>query len=89
MTKTLREREPSALPLHKLYTLFRLHFIPERNLQHCRADFFDLKKEINGTAANIGRRILDLEKNCELETITAAELVASKFLSQIEKYGGL
>ena len=26
MTKTVKEREPSALPLHKLYSLFRLHF---------------------------------------------------------------
>ena len=26
MTKTVRERKPSSLPLHKLYTLFRLHF---------------------------------------------------------------
>ena len=32
MTKTVREREPSSLPLYKLYTLFRLHFTPERNV---------------------------------------------------------
>ena len=36
LTKTLREREPSALPLHKLTTLFRLHITPERNVQHSR-----------------------------------------------------
>ena len=46
MTKTVREREPSALPLHKLYTLFRLHFTPERNVQHSRADFFHLKRKV-------------------------------------------
>ena len=39
MTKTVREREPSSLPLHKLYSLFRLHFTPERNVHHSRADF--------------------------------------------------
>ena len=33
-TKTVREREPSTIPLHKLCTLFRLHFTPERNVQH-------------------------------------------------------
>ena len=53
MTKMVREREPSILPLHKLYTLFRLHFTPERNVQHSRADFFDLKREINETAADV------------------------------------
>ena len=53
MTKMVREREPSILPLHKLYTLFRLHFTPKRNVQHSRADFFDLKRETNETAADV------------------------------------
>ena len=88
MTKTVREREPNILPLHKLYTLFRLHFTPERNVQHIRADFFDLKRETNETAADVWKRILDVEKNCEFETITAAELIASKFLSLIGKSTG-
>ena len=52
MNKTVREREPSIPPLHKLYTLFCLHFTPERNVQDSRADFFDLK-EINETAADV------------------------------------
>ena len=85
MTKTIREREPSSLPLHKLYTLFRLHFTPERNVQHSRADFFDLKRENGESAADVWKRILEIEKNCEFETITAAELLASKFLSVIGK----
>ena len=41
MTKTVREREPSSLPLHKLYSLFRLHFTPERNVHHSRSDFLE------------------------------------------------
>ena len=43
MTKTVREREINSLPLYQLYTLFRLHFIPERNKHHSRADFFQSK----------------------------------------------
>ena len=88
MTKTAREREPSSLPLHKLYTLFRLHFTPERNVHHSRADFFDLKREDGETAADVWKRILEVEKNCEFETITAAELLASKFLSPLGKSTG-
>ena len=53
MTKTVREREPSSLPLYKLYTLFRLHFTPERNVQHSRADFFDLKRGNGESAADV------------------------------------
>ena len=30
--KTMREREPSSLPLYKLYTLFTLQYTPERNV---------------------------------------------------------
>ena len=85
MTKMVREREPSSLPLHKLYTLFRLHFTPERNVQHSRAEFFDLKREHGESAADVWKRILEVEKNCEFETITAAGLLASKFLSPIGK----
>ena len=88
MTKTVRERESSALPLNKLYTLLRLHFAPGRNVQHSRADLFDFKRETNGTATDVWKRILDVEKNCEFETITVAELRASKFLSLIAKSTG-
>ena len=88
MTKTVREREPSSLPLHKLYSLFRLHFTPERNVHHSRADFFELKREEGESAADVWKRILTIERNCEFETITAAELLASKFLSVIGKSVG-
>ena len=62
-TKTVRKREPSLLPLHKLYTLSRLRFTPERNVHHSRADFFDLKREDGETAADVWKRILEVEKN--------------------------
>ena len=88
MTKTVQEREPSSLPLYKLYTLFRLHFTPERNVQHSRANFFDLKRGNGESAAEVWKRIPEVEKNCEFEAITAAELLASKFLSLIGKSTG-
>ena len=83
MTKTVREREPTTLPLSKLYGLFRLHFTPERNVHHSRADFFELRRNSGETAADVWKRILEVERNCEFETVTAAELLASKFLSVI------
>ena len=79
ITKTVRERKraPSSLPLHKLYTLFRLHFTPERNLHYRRADFFEVKREEGESATDVWKRILVIEGNCEIETIPAAELLAS------------
>ena len=85
MTKTVREREPNSLPLCRLYALFRLQFIPERNKHHSRADFFNLKREPGESAAETWKRILEIEKNFEFEEITAAELLAPKFLSVIGK----
>ena len=40
------------------------------------------------SAADVWKRILDVERNCEFETITAAELFESKFLSVIGKSTG-
>ena len=71
-----------------MYSLFRLHFTPERNVHHSRADFFELKREEGESAADVWKRILAIEGNCEFETITAAELLASKFLSVIGKSTG-
>ena len=57
MTKTAREREPSSLPLYKLYTLFRLHYIPEKNGRHNRANFlvgaFPLKEKCPTIAVTV------------------------------------
>ena len=88
MTTTVKEREPSSLPLHKLYSLFRLHLTPERNVHHSRADFFELKREEGESAADVWKRTLAIERNCEFQTITDAELLASKFLSVIGKSTG-
>ena len=64
------------------------YFTPERNVHHSRADFFELKREEGESAADVWKRILTIERNCEFETITAVELLASKFLSVIGKSTG-
>ena len=47
-----------------------------------------MKREEGESAADVWKRILAIERNCEFETITAAELLASKFLSVIGKSTG-
>ena len=51
ITRTARERQLISIPLRRLYTLFRLHFIPEH---HSRADFLNLKREPGESAAETG-----------------------------------
>ena len=69
MTKTVRERAQSSLSLHKLYKLCRLHFTPERIVQHSRTDFFGLKRGNGKQATDVWKRIREVGKNCEIEAI--------------------
>ena len=41
MTKTVRENDPNKMNINQSYSLFRLHFIQERNKFHSRADFLE------------------------------------------------
>ena len=53
MTKTVRDNDPNKMIINQLYTLFRLHFIPERNKFHSRADFFGIVREPNEKAEDV------------------------------------
>ena len=88
MTKTVRDTDPHMMSINQLYALFRLHFIPERNKFHSRADFFGITREPNETAEDVWTRILQTEKNCEFDKVTPAELIASKCSSLIGKSTG-
>ena len=88
MTKTIRDNDPNKMNFNQLYALFRLHFIPERNKFHSRADFFGIPKAPNETADDVWTKILQTEKNCEFDKVTPAELTASKFLSLIGRSTG-
>ena len=41
MTKTVRDNDPNKMNINQLYSLFRLHIIPERNKFQSRADFLE------------------------------------------------
>ena len=88
MTTTVRDNDPNKIDINQLYLLFRLHFIPERNKFHSRADFFGITREKHETAEDVWTRILQVEKNCEFENVTSAELIASKILSVIGRSTG-
>ena len=89
MTRTVRDNDPNRMDIKQLYSLFRLHFILERNKFHSRADFFGITREKHESAEDVWTRILQVEKNCEFENLTPAELIiASKFLSVIGRSTG-
>ena len=87
MTRTVRDIDPNKMDLNQLYSLFQLHFIPERNKFH-RRDFFGITREKHETAEDVWTRRLQVEKNCEFENMTPAEQIASRFFSVIGRSTG-
>ena len=88
MTRTVRDNhyDPNKMDINQLYSLFRLHFKLERNKIHSRADFFGIPREKHERLEkDVWTKILQVEKNCEFEIVTPAELIASKFLSVIRR----
>ena len=83
MTRTVRDNDPNKMDINQLFSLFRLHFIPERNKFHSRADFFGITRKKHESAEDVWTRILLVEKNCEFGKVTPSELIASKILSVI------
>ena len=88
MTRTVRDNDPNKMDINQLYSLSRLHFIPERNKFHSRANFFGITREKHETAEDVWTRRLQVEKNCEFENVTPAELIASKFVYVIGRSTG-
>ena len=88
MTRTVKDNDPNKMDINQLYSLFRLHVIPERNKFHSRPDFFGITIEKHESAEDVWTRILQVEKNSEFGNVTAAELIASKFLSVIGRSTG-
>ena len=66
VTKTVREKDPNTLPLHKLYTLFRLHFTLERNKHHRRAPFWGAKRTKRYSSRRPDETIGNRKKNLNL-----------------------
>ena len=58
MTRTNRDNDPNRMHINQLYSLFRLHFIRERNKFHSRADFFGKTREKHEPAEDVWTRIL-------------------------------
>ena len=69
MTRTIRDKEPTTLPLWKLYSLFRLQFTPERKKYHSRADFFELNVNRENQQPTHGKKYWRSKKIASLKEL--------------------
>ena len=53
MTKIVRDIDPNKTNIRQLYSLKRLHFLPESNKFHCRADSFGIVRVPNERAEDV------------------------------------
>ena len=83
MTRTEYETEPDKIAIKELIRLFNEYFLPKRNTNHNRGEFFWTKQTESETPEGFWRRLMKIEKECNFESITAEELLISKFMIAI------
>ena len=57
--------------------------MPKRNTYHNRGDFFWSKQTEEETPEDFWRRLIEIEKECNFNTISAEELLISKYMTAI------
>ena len=83
MTRAEYKTEPDKIAIKELIRLFNEYFLPKRNTYHNREEFFWTKQTEAETPEDFWRRLIEIEKECNFESITAEELLVSKFMTAI------
>ena len=83
MTRAEYKTEPDNIAVKNLIRLFNEYFLPKRNTYHNRGEFFWTKQTETETPEDFWRRLIEIEKECAFEGITAEDLLISKFMTAI------
>ena len=75
--------EPDSIKILVLIRLFTEFYMPERNTYHNRGDFFWAKQTEGETPEKFWRWEIEIEKECKFNTISAEELLISKYMTAI------
>ena len=83
ITRAEYKTEPDKIAIKELIRLFNEYFLPKRITYHNRGEFFWTKQTEAETPEDFWRRLTEIEKECNFESITAEELLISKFMTAI------
>ena len=83
ITRAEYKTEPDSIKIKDLIRLYTEHYIPKRNTYHNRGDFFWAKQSENETPKEFWRRLIEIKKECNFGTISAEELLISKYMTAI------
>ena len=81
MTRAEYKTEPDRIAVKDRIRLFS--DFSKRNTYHNRGDFFWTKQTESETPEDYWRRLIEIEKECAFEEITAEDLLISKFMTAI------
>ena len=81
-------KELKDIDLPELLKLFNTTFIPARNVFHSRPQFFKIKRD-SETLDEYWKRLVDIERKCEFNSITPEEIITYKFAATINNFCGL
>ena len=83
ITRAEYKTEPDSIKIKDLIRLYTEHYLPKRNTYHNRGDFFWAKQSENETPEEFWRRLIEIEKECNFGSISAEELLISKYMTAI------
>ena len=83
MTRAEYKTEPDKIAINDLIPLFNEYFLPKRNTYNNSGEFFWTKQTEAETPEDFWRRLIEIGKDCNFESITAEELLISKFMTAI------
>ena len=83
ITRAEYKTEPDSIKIKDLIRLYTEHYLPKRNTYHNRGDFFWAKQSENETPEEFWRRFIEIEKECNSGSISAEELLISKYMTAI------
>ena len=83
ITRAEYKTEPDSIKRKDLIRLFTEFYMPKRNTYHNRGDFFWAKQTEDETPEEFRRRLIEIEKECNFNAISAEELLISKYMTAI------
>ena len=83
ITRAEYKMEPDSIKVKDLIRLFTEFYMPKRNTYLNRGDFFWAKQTEDETPEEFWRRLIEIEKECNFNAISAEELLISKYMTAI------
>ena len=82
-TRSEYKTEPDSIEVKDLIRLFTELYMSKRNTYHNRRDFFCAKQTEKKTPQEFWRRLIEIEKESNFNTISTEELLISKYMTSI------